>query len=606
MNHIQIEERTAEILVVGGGTGGTCAAIQAARRGAQTLLVSEFPWLGGMLTAAGVSAPDGSELAAFQTGMWGAFVRELGQKQPGGLDHNWVSLFGFSPQIGAQIFQDWVDALPNLDWIWGQKPLEVYRKGNRVTGVRFQNLRVNATLTLDGTELGDLLALADIPHRWGWELQGEWGEPSAPKEANELTERYPVQAPTWVIHLQDYGEGINAPEIPGSVDESAFAGAWENHGVEKFLSYGRLPGGTMMINWPIKGNDYGVNLNRLIESPQNHFILLQEALEHSLNFGRTIQSQLGQRYGLAVNQFPVLDSTTSPRSALLPQFQQGVALYPYFRESRRLKGKVTLTEQDILPQSEGNVAQLPRDKTGKINSIVIGNYPNDHHYPEVSFSLAPKAVCWGGRWTGTPFTIPYGCLVPEEITGFLVCEKNISVSHLANGATRLQPVVMNIGQAAGMAAALCIQRQEDPQDLPVQVLQSALLTDISAPAAVIPCFNLTHGSPDWQKWQFHYLDDGEEYPKNGNAPLSLADLGKTCTDGLEVSGLFKRLEEQSYQLQVNSPDEWGGSSWRLITTEPLVNEALQNLDNQKLIRLWGRMNLAGGWIVVEEITDVFS
>lgn len=82
---------TADVLVVGGGTGGTAAAVQAARCGAKTILVSEFPWLGGMLTSAGVAAPDGNELAAFQTGLWGAFLRELQQRQPDGLDWGWVS-----------------------------------------------------------------------------------------------------------------------------------------------------------------------------------------------------------------------------------------------------------------------------------------------------------------------------------------------------------------------------------------------------------------------------------------------------------------------------------------------------------------------------------
>ena len=84
---------TTEVLVVGGGTGGTAAAMQAARRGAQTILVSELPWLGGMLTAAGVAAPDGNELMALQTGLWGAFLQELRHRQPGGLDHAWVSFF---------------------------------------------------------------------------------------------------------------------------------------------------------------------------------------------------------------------------------------------------------------------------------------------------------------------------------------------------------------------------------------------------------------------------------------------------------------------------------------------------------------------------------
>ncbi|MDA0266108.1 MAG: FAD-dependent oxidoreductase, partial [Cyanobacteria bacterium] len=113
---------TTDVLVVGGGTGGTAAALQAARRGAQTILVSEGPWLGGMLTAAGVSAPDGNELSAFQTGIWGAFLRALRRRQPGGLDNSWVSFFTYEPRMGAAIFADWVKALPNLQWIVGQPP----------------------------------------------------------------------------------------------------------------------------------------------------------------------------------------------------------------------------------------------------------------------------------------------------------------------------------------------------------------------------------------------------------------------------------------------------------------------------------------------------
>ena len=50
-----MEQLKTDVLVVGGGTGGTAAAIQAARMGAEVLLVSEWSWLGGMLTAAGAA-----------------------------------------------------------------------------------------------------------------------------------------------------------------------------------------------------------------------------------------------------------------------------------------------------------------------------------------------------------------------------------------------------------------------------------------------------------------------------------------------------------------------------------------------------------------------
>ncbi len=226
----------ADVLVVGGGTGGTAAAIQAARRGTKTILVSEFPWLGGMLTSAGVSVPDGNELEAFQTGLWGAFLQELRQRQPGGLDNSWVSFFSYDPRIGAEIFADWVHELPNLHWISGQVPLEVFRQGDLITGfrqgdlitgVRFADFAVTAKIILDGTELGDLLALAEIPYRWGWELRSQWGEPSAPETFNSLTQKYPVQAPTYVVIMQDFGEAV-APEIPAApnYNPSLFTGAW--------------------------------------------------------------------------------------------------------------------------------------------------------------------------------------------------------------------------------------------------------------------------------------------------------------------------------------------------------------------------------------------
>ena len=56
------DERTA-VLVWGGGSGGVAAALQAARSGADTLLLTPGPWLGGMVSAAGVCAPDGNELS---------------------------------------------------------------------------------------------------------------------------------------------------------------------------------------------------------------------------------------------------------------------------------------------------------------------------------------------------------------------------------------------------------------------------------------------------------------------------------------------------------------------------------------------------------------
>lgn len=592
-----MNELTTEVLVVGGGTGGTAAAIQAARSGVKTVLVSEFPWLGGMLTSAGVAAPDGNELLAFQTGLWGAFLQELRQRQTGGLDNSWVSFFSFDPRVGAKIFADWVAELPNLQWISGQVPQEVYKNSDRITAVRFTDLLVNAQITLDATELGDILALANIPYRWGWELQSEFKEPSAPTAPNTFTERYPVQAPTWVFILQDFGEGNVAPEIQASPNSPSeqFTGAWEKYGAEKFLNYGRLPEGRFMINWPIQGNDYGEGSGRLIQSEKEKAEFLREAYSHSLSFAEFIQTQLGRRYGLAEGSFPHPHS--SPSSPL-GNVHSAFALHPYYRESRRLQGLVTVREQDILPIAGGQVATLPINARGEVSAIAIGNYANDHHYPGYDRPLQPKSIRWGGRWTGTPFAIPYEALIPESTDSLLVCEKNISVSHIANGATRLQPVVMNLGQAAGMAAALCIQQGYQPRDLPVRQLQEALVSDRSAPAAVIPLFNLPPNHPNWMYWQRFYLDDPEQYPLEGNCP----EFSPPNRSGeLTGSGMFQRHDSQNYTICLDFPKSWAGESWKLVTLDASVDRQLQGYSDRQLITISGNFNRSGNWLLVKEI-----
>ena len=594
-----MDQLIADVLVVGGGTGGTSAAIQAARRGAKTIIVSEFPWLGGMLTSAGVSAPDGNELIAFQTGLWGAFLQELQQRQIGGLDNSWVSFFSYDPRIAASIFAHWVQELPNLNWISGQVPLEVLKQENCIIGVRFADFTVKAKITLDATELGDLLALASVPHRWGWELQSQWHEHSAPTTFNSLTEKYPVQAPTWVVLMQDFGE-LAAPEIPAPPhdDPVQFASAWDNYGAEQFLNYGRLPGGLFMINWPQCGNDYGEGVGRLIESPLSQYQFLQEARWHTQSFARYIQTQLGRRYGLANLIFPSIKGERQEKFTGYSLGGGAYAMHPYYRESRRLVGITTVREQDILPTPGSRVAPLSHDSAGFVSAIAIGNYANDHHYPNIHFPLKSKSLRWGGRWTGTPFTIPYGCLIPAETDGLLVCEKNISVSHIANGATRLQPVVMGIGQAAGMAAALCVELNCQPRDLPVRDLQEALLQDKQANTAIIPLFNLPPNHPEWLHWQRYYLDHPEAYPANGNCPCSLASSLSPLACSL-FKGIFHRHDEQDYTFTVTEPPLQG--HWILVTLRSQIDEQLQICLDQQPLKVWGWLNHAGNWLLVEKI-----
>ncbi len=427
---------------------------------------------------------------------------------------------------------------------------------------------------------------------------------SAPQTANSLTETYPVQAPTWVAILQDFGPDAIATEIPPPPFDcsGAFTNAWSRYGAEKFLNYGRLPGNLFMLNWPISGNDYGRDLGRLVKSEAARFEFLQEACWYSQGFAHFIQQELGRRYGLAQQVFPFPGSIKGYWVGEYALGGGGLALSPYYRESRRLQGLVTIQEQDILPIPTGRVAKLPIIN-GQVRAIAIGNYANDHHYPGVEFPLQPKSIRWGGSVTGTPFTIPYDSLVPISTDGFLVAEKNISVSHIANGATRLQTVVMGIGQAAGMAAALCVESDCQPRDLSVRVLQTALLQDPIAPMAVIPLFNLPPDRNDWLYWQNYYLDHPEDYPIQGNCPSSSGIISQRIDDfsSPKFSGIFHAHGEQNYTLTLTEPVGLNVSVIELVTLRPEIDQKLQSCPTGKPVIVWGQINLSGAWILVEQI-----
>lgn len=305
---------------------------------------------------------------------------------------------------------------------------------------------------------------------------------------------------------------------------------------------------------------------------------------------------MGRRYGLAPGLFPQLPGAIGGGA---------FALHPYFRESRRLQGLVTIKEPDLLPLPGGQVAPLPLSPTGEVEAIALGNYPNDHHYPSGDIPLKPKSIRWGGRWTGTPFTIPWRSLIPATVDGLLVCEKNISVSHMANGATRLQPVVLGIGQAAGMAAALCVRRNCQPRELPVRALQEALLQDAIAPAALIPLWNLTPDHPQWRQWQRYYLDHPEAYPPSGEAPCAPASPQLSPISQSQppqhFTGWFEQRGTQDYTLAIAPAAATTPKIWALVTLHPQVEAEFSRLTSGQTLTVRGWANPAAGWLRVQAI-----
>ena len=590
------------VVVWGGGTGGVAAALQAARSGADTLLLTPGRWLGGMVSTAGVCCPDGNELAPWQTGLWGAFLRALEQAEPEGLDQNWVSCFGYRPTTAEAILQQWVQALPNLQWWSDCQLLDVERSGSSVQAVLIQRSRavhrIACDVVIDGSDRGDLLPLAEAPFRFGWEAEELWEEPSAPSEQRLKTEDFfrdqPVQSPTWVVMGQLQSDRLepNADSTNDSDDQpglpAPFERACEAFGLQRTITYGRLPGGQVMLNWPLHGNDWHRGLERAFNGdPHQEAELFLEMQAHSLQFAEVL-SEASDGWLTLGHGFPQESGSPAP----------WLAAMPYWREGRRMIGRTTVVEQDLLPQSDGSLmASLPLNEAGEPQSIAVGNYANDHHYPGPDWPLAPKSCRWGGRWTGTPFCIPYQALVSSEIDNLLAADKAFSTSHMANGATRLQPLIFNVGQAAGAAAALAVNQARTPAELKVRSIQDALIHDSQAPSAVVPLWETAWYHPDWLNRQQTALADAgssligsqtrSDAQATGGSPIEMDSNAQQFEGRLEV-----RLDG-SVHLQAQD-----GEDWPLITLEPEIDRWWRDLVDPVETKLLARINRWGPWLVV--------
>ncbi len=471
-----------QVLVIGGGTGGTAAGITAARLGAQTLLIEEGPWLGGMISAAGVTCTDGNH--NMPSGIWNEFRERIYSRYEGpqAVATGWVSNTQFEPRVSDSIWKSMAIAEKNLKVLQGWSFVKILHSRGRITGAVFTNsrgesLQVKATVCIDATELGDVMANADVPFDLGMEAGDKSGEDVGVTQTNDI-----VQDLTWVAILKDYGQdadctltkpaGYNPMEFDAVCKEYYHNKNLKAPNVDarKMLDYGKLPNGKYMINWPNSGNDTYLNVINLSSSERKKE--LEKAKQTTLRFVYFIQQELGfKNLGLADDEFPTDDR---------------LALMPYHREGRRLQGMVRMNVRHIADPF-GQPQALYR--TG----ISVGDYPIDHHHKKNP--AAPQHLDF---YPVPSYNIPLGSLIPRKQSGLIVAEKGISVSNVANGTTRLQPVVMLTGQAAGTLAALCVQQHKIPRDVSVRAVQAALLKQ---KAYIMPYFDIKPNDPHFDAIQ---------------------------------------------------------------------------------------------------------
>jgi hypothetical protein len=454
-----VENLKTEVLVIGGTASGISAGIQSARLGVNTLVVEETPWLGGMLTSAGVPAFDGNN--AMPAGLFGEFRQHLYDYYGGAnaVSTGWVSNTLFEPHIGDSIFKSMARKEQLLTVKYNYQFKSVIKNGTTITGAEFYEINTGAKLlvkakrVIDATELGDGLASAKVPYDLGMESNDITGEQVNLAGANDI-----IQDITYVGILKDYGSPQPLIARPINYDSTEFDGSNTSFykdtsrkrpsvDAKKMLEYGKLPNNKYMLNWPIYGND--IYLNVVEKTPKQREALLEQAKQQTLRFVYFIQKDLG------FNHLALADDEFSTKDKL--------ALYPYHRESRRMHGMVRMLVQHISKPFD---TPQPLYTTG----IAVGDYPVDHHHKKNS--AAPQHL----EFFPVPsFNIPLGSLIPASLNNFIVAEKSISVSNIVNGTTRLQPCVMQIGQAAGLLAALSSKNNIDPKNISVRQVQQALL-----------------------------------------------------------------------------------------------------------------------------------
>ncbi len=147
--------------------------------------------------------------------------------------------------------------------------------------------------------------------------------------------------------------------------------------------------------------------------------------------------------------------------------EDGLSMYPYIRESRRIKGLFTVKQQHLMAPRTARAA-LFHDTVG------IGHYFLDIHRcdmgsdrkRDIEFKLVQLSDGSMGRENSSGrFQIPFGALVPEGLDGFMAAAKNIGLTRIAASTYRLHPVEFEIGKAAGAAAAMCVKLNIQPREL---------------------------------------------------------------------------------------------------------------------------------------------
>jgi hypothetical protein len=487
------------------------------------------------------------------------------------LKTGWVSSVLFEPKVGNAILQKMTKREPKLSVWQNTKFVSSIKtaKGWKVkvskSGVIHQ---IDVKIMIDATELGDVAKYCGVKYYMGMEARSVCGEDIAPETANDI-----VQDLTYVMILKDFGVNKTISK-PQDYDASLFYCTAKSDNCtnpkpgqtvwtkDKLITYGKLPNGKYMINWPIEGNDYYVNLLEM--NAEERKIALEKAKQFSLCYLYYLQTELGfSTLSLDDDQFPTADN---------------FPMIPYHRESRRIKGLVRFNVNHVTKPFNQPEALY---RTG----IAVGDYPIDHHHkryteweklPELHFYPVPS------------YNVPLGALVPKDIDGLIVAEKSISVSNLLNGSTRLQPVVLQIGQAAGALAVKSIKQKKTVAQTSVRDVQQALL---DAGGYVMPYLDLPKNDVHFKAIQ--------RIGATGIMKGEGKNVGWSNETWFNADKLVNTTELKKDLSEFDAGFTWKCESKNLVTKEAIdliislsVYYKIKNIDSKLIFSQWKNLHLS--------------
>jgi len=501
-------ELRTDVAIVGGGLGGVAAALAAAEAGCTVVLTEQTCWLGGQLTSQMVPLDDhirvesdgaNASYRLLRNGLRDRYRRlfPLTESQRHNPHLNpgeaWVSPVSVDPRAAVAVLDDMLApyvASGRVTVLHETTPMAVAVDADRVSGVSVrarsgEHIDLRAAYYLDATELGEVLALGQVEHVSGRESRDQTGEPGAAETADPTD----MQGASWcfaIDHLAGEDHTIDRPadyaqwrdlrpaklgghpilswRIPteDGAPERAFrftpnqdddqidldhhnTGShpelWNYRRIaaRRHFTPGYLRSDVVVVNWPL--NDYIGGPLFGVPDAQRHWAAAK-ALSRSLLYW--LQTEAPRPDG----------GTGWPGVRLRRDVAgtvDGFAMHPYIRESRRIRARRTIVEQDLS-------TALRRKPRQYIDSVGVGHYFwIDRHLTtgDVRDDTGPVGI-------PHPFEIPLGALIPERVRNLLPAAKNIGTTQITNGCYRLHPVEWSIGEAAGALTAHCLARNTEP------------------------------------------------------------------------------------------------------------------------------------------------